>query len=194
MVLTQNVKDGIQELIQKAEKGSLAGATRSLCSFLKSNELAWVQRLHPNQVGVHPQNRDGSGLSASHVQSLVAEFWELGYDPSLTRNICLELPPGSNAVQEFNASLARGSEGKLPLPSTVRYASVSGSHTNQCMLSWYHGMPHNDERLTNGNRLSLEKLRFHDPVYYEHATQGMEWTAPLRIFDFESFTYLTWLL
>ena len=37
-------------------------------------------------IGIHQENRDGSGCSVAHCHQLCTEFFELGFSPELTNN------------------------------------------------------------------------------------------------------------
>ena len=96
-------------------------------NVLRQANLAWEAQLPANQIGVHPENRDGCGILVSHVQRLIEELCELGYDSQLTRNICVEIPHDRVPSEDFNIKLADGSGGALAkvAPGTLRFLSLA---------------------------------------------------------------------
>ena len=115
-------------------------------------------------------NRDGTGISTSHVQALASQFYELGFDPSLQRPIAVELQSDDALVQKWNQELI----GLAPVTKPLKFASLSASHTNQVLRSFLHGMPHGDDRLTFNGQMSSQKLKDHDPLYFAAVEEGLK--------------------
>ena len=61
----------------------------------------------------------------------------------------------------------------LPPVGTLRFASLSSSHTNMVLKSFATGQKHPDERLTMAGKLSPEKIHAVDESFYEAITQGI---------------------
>ena len=61
----------------------------------------------------------------------------------------------------------------LPPVGTLRFASLSSSHTNMVLKSFAIGQKHPDERLTMAGKLSPEKIHAVDESFYEAITQGI---------------------
>ena len=148
--------------------------------LLKRHQLAWCQQVNSSLIGVHPENRDGSGISMNHVHRLCSEFCELGFSNDLTNNVAVEVAPGDSSCLNFNSKLALEAGGKLPPAEAIgmlRYGSVSGSHSNMVMRMFLYNVHHEDERLTCGGRLSIEKIKLEDPAFAEAIEVGMRWTV-----------------
>lgn len=178
MAISIEVAEEIEDLLKKAESGQMARCGQ-LISLLRKHRLAWDQQISSSLIGIHPENRDGSGCSVAHCHQLCTEFYELGFSNDLTHNIAVELAPGDTTCLAFNAKLSLEAAGKLPsaeVTSMLRYASISGSHSNMAMRLFLYQVPHTDERLTVGGRLSVEKVKLEDPLYGEAIEQGMKWT------------------
>ena len=148
-------------------------------SVLRQANLAWEAQLPANQIGVHPENRDGCGILVSHVQRLIEELCELGYDSQLTRNICVEIPRDRVPSEDFNIKLADGSGGALAkvAPGTLRFLSLSGGHTNQAIKAIAAGCQHQSAQLTMDGSLSMAKIKEKCPELARVAEQGQMWVV-----------------
>lgn len=61
-----------------------------------------------------------------------------------------------------------------PLSDPLKYASISGSHSNQALRLWCYGSAHGGECSSNGV-LHTDLLHAHDPVYHTAVLQGLCW-------------------
>lgn len=170
MALPHAVADGVKECLKKANSGSLAGALGDLLQLLLKEGYAYTQRTNSVHIGCHPSNRDGAGISTSHVQSLASQFFELGFDPSLQRPIAVELQSDDVAIQTWNQELV----GLAPVSKPLKFASLSASHTNQVLRSFIHQMPHDDDRLTFNGKMSSQKLKSQDTLYFAAVEEGLK--------------------
>lgn len=100
--ITNEAREEIKAVMQKGLDGSLSSFLPSLVQTLKKHQLAWSQRISSLLVGVHPSNRDGQGLSSSHVERLCSELAELGWCGELQKPLCAEITPGDSSVISFN--------------------------------------------------------------------------------------------
>ena len=133
--ITAEVRRVIEGYLAKAKGGTLVQSVNGLHDFLLKQKLAWRLKLSCEFIGVHPENRDGLGISASHVADLISNIASIGFSTAETRAICVEIPEDSrgNACRDFNCRLAEEAKGKLaPVEAhLVKYASIVGSHSNQ---------------------------------------------------------------
>ena len=72
MALTSELKTKIEELLNTAEHGTLVRSMESVYRLLEENRLMSEQRISARFIGVHPWNRDGSGVSSGHVAELLS--------------------------------------------------------------------------------------------------------------------------
>ena len=100
--ITNEARDEIKAVMRKGLEGSLSSFLPNLVQVLKQHQLAWSQRISSLLVGVHPSNRDGQGISSSHVQRLCSELVELGWCGKLQKPLCAEITPGDTSVISFN--------------------------------------------------------------------------------------------
>ena len=88
MVLTDDVKQSIGQLLAKAEAGDgLVKAGEQVLELLRGCNVVQRMRLPPKAVGIHPSNRDGLGINALDVHSLINDVLEVGFVPSLVHAV-----------------------------------------------------------------------------------------------------------
>ena len=178
MALSTETAAKIQELLSKAEGGSLVQSMASLHEFLISQGLAFRQRLSCRHIGVHQCNRDGLGCNAQHVHQLLSDVVALGFVVSECKGICIEVPPDEpgEITRDFNRRLIAQAGGKLAQgEDVIRYASIVGSHTNQAFRCVLHRVPHADEALTVDGLLNMDKVRAADSALAAAIDTGIEW-------------------
>ena len=177
MVLQEMDRAIIQGCLQAAEGGKLVQSIDGLHEFLVQHGLAWRQVIHCDHVGVHSQNRDGLGCSSAHVHDLLKSICSIGFSQSEVRGICLEVPhgPEGDEIRGFNQRLVSDAGGKLAPVTSLRYASVVGSHANQAARCIWHKVAHDDDRLTVDGKLSLEKLEAVDKAWARSIRDGHTW-------------------
>ena len=124
---------------------------------------------------------DGAGISIAHCHALIDEFSSVGFHKAFTRNICVEVLPGDEATEQFNQQLILESAGKLPGLHALRFASISGSHTNACLRCIKAEVLHEgDPSITESGRVSLTKVRAKDEKLADAACTGMSWLVISR--------------
>lgn len=179
MVVPTEVRQQIEKLVADAQQGQVVSCCQQLIALLEEKGFLREQVLLPEQVAVHPRNRDGTGLHAADVHSLVEDLVSVGFAPAKTSGICVETH-GDAGIIAFNERLHSASGGTLakPDPVKVRFASLAGSHTvagmravlSQCEHDTAHG-----SRLTVSGRLSLAMIEQIDPGYGEACRKGYPW-------------------
>ena len=179
MAISAELKAEIMALLEKAKGGEkLVSMIDKILALLKKRGLAWSQKLLPHQVGCHPRNRDGLGISTSEVHGLITDIVQVGFSPEEVRCICFETDPSETEVVNFNRRLHKESAGKLASLNTelIRYASVAGSHLNAGLNCWIHGVMHDNPACTGQDgKLSLAKLSEMDKAYHAACTEGLPW-------------------
>ena len=149
----------------------------------RKNHLCWRTRIRPQFVHVHTANRDGFGLSANDVHSLCSDISECGWEWNQVRAICAELSPAEiPAVEAFNRQLVGDDTVSANLrlapvvEGTVKYASLSASHTNQVLRLFAANCLHEgDPDLLVQGRLSIHQLQAKDPAFADAVEQGLWW-------------------
>ncbi|CAK9087247.1 Putative mitochondrial protein, partial [Durusdinium trenchii] len=160
----------LAEQMSRAENEALLAGMENTYQLLRQSGLMYTIQISPAFVGCHPQNRDGIGVDQQHVHSLVDKFQESGFASSAGRYMAVEVEPGNNTVKDFNEEMVAKSNGQLaPIKDTLKYASISGSHSNQALRLWHYACQH------NGKPLSIDALRVDDAAYAECASSGVMW-------------------
>ena len=162
MAISQKVKVEIAKLINDAKSGNkLVSSVAAIIDLLEKHQLAWRQRIHASQVGVHPHNRDGVGVSVSETHSLFDDILAVGFSKEEAgKSVCIEVGPTDGHIRDFNQRLTAMSNGKLgSLQMAMRYASVAGSHLNAGINCWLQGLPHDGKVATSNGCLSLAMLK-----------------------------------
>ena len=83
-------------------------------------------------VGVHPDNREGSGLIPADVHDLLTIIFSKGYVKTLAKLVACEIPPSQRGRWlAFNEKVAKQSQGLLPPAnsSLMKVVTAQGSHT-----------------------------------------------------------------
>ncbi|CAE6937675.1 unnamed protein product [Symbiodinium sp. CCMP2592] len=177
--LSTEVRAVISGFLSKAKEGTLVQSVNALHDYLLQQKLAWRLKLGCDFIGVHPENRDGMGISASHVHDLISSIAGIGFSSAESRAVCVEIPTDSRgtACREFNARLCEEAKGKLaPVnPALLKYASIVGSHANQAARAFYHGIAHENPKVSIDGRLSLEKLSMLDPAWCSSIRDCIDW-------------------
>ena len=110
-------------------------------TVLEKAKLSEKRRIQVDNVGVHPQNREGVGLVPIDVHDLLLAIASAGWSWSECREaLAGEIPPNDNghAWRIFNENLAEKSDGLLAKvnPDLLEVCTARGSHTTagvRCM-------------------------------------------------------------
>lgn len=177
MPLSQEVKTALEQFIKQAENGGHVAAMSNMFQYLKAHNLCYTHRVNPSLVHVHPQNRDGIGVYPTEVRTLLSDIGDAGWSWSEVKAIATEVPSLDRSVEDFNRQLVANSNGLLPevRPGTVKYASLSATHTNMVLRLFAAAEKHPDERFTTSGTLSMEKLSKHDPAFEDAVRHGLHW-------------------
>ena len=176
MVLTREVERELHDLLDAAMKGSHVQHMAKFCQKLKEHNLMYRSRVHCCHVHVHPANRDGVGVHPSEIHTLLSDIGAAGWDWKECRAVAVEVH-GNVSVLNFNQNLWQSARGLLsPIEEgTVKFASLSCTHTNQVLRLFHYGMEHSDEKYTSHGKLSKEKLRLLDSEYHDAVEHGLWW-------------------
>ena len=179
MAISSEVKAEIASHIHDAKSGNkLVSSVTAVLDLLEKSQLAYRQKIHASQVGVHPHNRDGLGVSVSEVHSLIDDILAVGFSKEEAgKSICLEVDATDTQIRGFNDRLAAMSNGRLGTmqPQALRYASVAGSHLNAGINCWLQGLPHDGQIATSNGCLSVAMLKEHDVQYWDACEHGLQW-------------------
>ena len=132
--------------------------------------------LHPSMVGVDPSNRNGEGVNALEVNLLASDIFEVGWSWDACRHAtCIEEKPGDSLIADFNKRVVSNSGLALVEEGSIRYGSLSCSHTQQALRAVGAGCQTHDPLMSQGGRFCLDRVGSRDELYAEAVTQGLRW-------------------
>ena len=183
IMLEKHVKEELQALVKKASDIGVVAFQNEVIKVLRGHGLAYSQRIVPDRVGVSKVNRDGFGVSPRDCHRLLCLIADLGWDDRVPQPMCIEIDNG-DGNEEFNQRIVNSCpDGEFGIPAfqpnSIRYASLSCSHTNFALRCCVHQMPHQDSNktLTVDGRLSLDKISNVDEGLARAAREGLTWTV-----------------
>ena len=147
----------VTELLAGASTGDkLVNTVHQIMVLLRENGLVTSMRLLPSAVGVHPKNRDGTGLNSADVHTLLSNLLEVGFVAERTH--CVAIEPANEQELDWNHQLVGSCQGLLGFmkPQTLKALSLCGSHTNFALRIIADGAPHEgpeSQKVTVGGRL-----------------------------------------
>lgn len=167
----------VEKLLEEAERGSHVQCMDRLMTLLRSHSLVYTTKISPAFVHVHPENRDGVGANAVEIHSLLSDIGSAGFCAKECSPVCVEVPHDDTKVREFNHELFEKSGGLLaPVEGgTVKYASLSCTHTNGVLRLFHYQQRHADQSWTLNGALSLDLLKQKDPDFHAACTEGLTW-------------------
>lgn len=186
--LPADVRDKIALLLTRAEKDTVVSSCRAILGLLREHGMAYDIKVHCRHVGVHMSNRDGTGVSATGVQSLLSNIFTIGWEDSELKALAVEIDDLSRADSiSFNEQLVKAASGALgPIKDSLMFMSLQGSHTNQALRSVYYACSHPNPLLTENGVLSLSKIEAKDKGLAEAVKNGCSWqvvsSAAVRLF------------
>ena len=171
--MDSSLRADIESRLSRALDGEqLVVNVHAIMDTLEKAGLVYKAKLPPQQVGAHPQNRDGLGVVSDAVHDLLDSIAEVGYMPQKVDAVAVEIPDGSEGdeIRRFNHQLVGMSSGRLGVMQAdkLRAATLCGSHTNN-------GVEHNNERITVDGKLSLQKIQERDPGLHDAIVNGLPW-------------------
>jgi hypothetical protein len=170
------LKGEIEAILVEAETGALVPAIKSLFETLRRAGLMYEIKLQPRMVGCHPSNRDGYGINPHDVHSLLFDIYGIGFSLDELKAVCVEIGD-DHSIVEWNLEMVLESHGMLApvIAAFLKYASLMGGHTNQGFRALSHGCLSDNEEMTLGGKLSIEKIKDRDPALAMAAVHGVTW-------------------
>ena len=162
-------------------KGQIVSVLDRVLELLEADGL--VRRfvhIHPKQVGVHPSNRYGYGVSAATCHSLGAKIIAMGFSwAACALALCIADGSGRKIakftceMQNKSTKFGRSSQAE------IQYGSLSCGHTNQFLVACLDGVETDEESLAINGRISTDKITagVHGPKMNEALAKGLKWTV-----------------
>ena len=133
--------------------------------------------ISPNQVGFDPSNRDGEGGNAQHVFVLSGDIFDVGWSPEATSHAtCVETLPNDRTVEIFNQNFSDGNGMPAVPDHSIRFGSISGSHTNYVLRCVAGGVVSTRADMCDSKGcFCLAVIGRRDPLFVKAAEQGLKW-------------------
>jgi hypothetical protein len=191
MPLSADLHSKVSHLLAQAEDVHLLQSTKQILNLLQEHGIAYQLQIKSRHVGTHPCNRDGYGINAHDVHDLVENIFAIGWDSQEVKAVCCELESNDTATKTWNVELASNSGGLLApvVPDALKFVSLWGGHTNQGLRAIEAGIPHSNPDMTDGGKLSVEKIKLQDPLYADAICNGVKWLV-IPAFVMEEFPNL----
>ena len=139
-------------------------------------QAAYVQTIHPKNVGIHTANRDGMGVVEESVHGILVDIHEDGFVWSAVEAACCfeDQPDGRHA--KFTKDMCN-EEPALANFDNVKFASVACTHTNQALAAANDGCLTEHEAIAFGGRISKAKLSEKNANMRTALDTGLRWTV-----------------
>ena len=169
----------IEELIRRTKQGDgkLCTTVETILQRLLEQNQAYKRQIYPAEVGIHPRNRDGGGVSWSHVHTLGSNLATLGFVwEECSHAVCVE-DDSQMTIAHFTDKFLAAAHPHLAKANVhrIKYGSLSCSHTNQFLCAAAAAVPCNEPALIEGQRMSLAKICKGDPDMKEAMEKGLKW-------------------
>ena len=142
----------------------------------KLGEYRWVQ---VDNVGVHPDNRDGAGLVPVDVHDLLLHITKNGWSYNAVDALASEIPPGKigDDWRKFNDDLAEAADGLLAASSAglLEIVTGRGSHTTASVRLYKFGAKGVHDELCNDGVISQSKIIEMQPSMSQPITKGIRY-------------------
>ncbi len=119
----QRIVDTLSDLSDKPVQ-----KIKDFVEFMITINLIYVLTIPPENVGVHDENRDGTGLAWTDVHKLCALVLGMGRLENQWA-LCTEIDPLSKIIK-FNKDLVASANDRLGDSGAISYASLAASHCN----------------------------------------------------------------
>ena len=175
------VNSVIKSLIASVDVGEATKAVSivdRILDMLLSMNLAYRMSIPPSLVGVHPDNRDGYGVSPVEVHALGADIVHWGWSwAACAHAVCFE-DSADKKIAKYSSKLAEENPGLAPmLESIIKYGAVACTHTNQWLSAAIHGVATDEATLSVDGRMSHIQLGEADQLMKKAFTDGLQWTV-----------------
>ena len=133
MANNADINAKVEGLLKSHQDGvGIVSACKQLLAMLVDAKIAYRLTIPSLLVGVHPTNRDGYGVNAMDMHTLMDDIFAIGWDSSKVSALCSELSShDEQAIKQFNQKLVLESNGLLAPDHSeqMRYSSLWGGGT-----------------------------------------------------------------
>ena len=145
-----------------------------LIATAQLSDTRWVAVF---KVGVHPNNRENTGLVPIDVHDLLLHIVNQGWSWKAVDALACEIPPTDEgkAWRDFNQKLMISSDGLLAAscPGALEILTVRGSHTSACVRCYALGSKGVHPELCEDGAISKSKILSKQPSMAEPLDKGI---------------------
>ena len=184
---TPAVVEQVRSLLQQAARsGERTAALEKVQAVLTQAGLWWKERVPPEMVGVHPQNRSGLMLDVPSAHAHGADIVATGFSKRKSADATALEAPSNESAHVANTRLQQLSNGLLPPLAACKLLSIGGSHTNAFLRAVKGSCPTSSEGLKPfcvNDHLNVDALCVNRPELREAIESGLEWSVLHRDCD-----------
>ena len=146
-------------------------------------------RVPPEQIGMHPKNRDGAGPSGERCSQLLRDILHMGYDPPEANagGVLVQEHPTIPYILPFNKKYTDGDDSLADVvEASLKYGSLAHGHLAQVFRNIHFAIASDvDMLLDERGRLSVARLRSVDPAWADDVVSGCRWEILSHQLDVE---------
>lgn len=159
------------------KSGELLSTWDDIKQQLIEANVAWEAQTPPEFVGVHPDNRSGTGVGGSEAHFHGHKICKAGFSWIKAADAtAFEVAPGVSKAHDENDKIVSLSGGLIPPLTQLRLLSVGGGHTNTFLRAVKAGCRSAVTELADATgHLSAEKLTVGRPGLKEAVDKGLRW-------------------
>ena len=156
------------------DEGQLKSKLDEVKKMALAAGIAYWQHLAPELVGVHPDNRGGTGASGQRMHALGANIVDAGFSIEETYGAVAFEDMPSRIGAKFTVELQNKSE-LLPKQDgdRIRHIACAGTHTNQLFNAILQGIATDEQLLSVNGHMSKAKILERCPSLAEPLEQGL---------------------
>ena len=152
---------------------------RQAAAFRLKYRMAQSIRIPISQVGFHPMNRNGQGVSGQHCEQLLSDVLGYGFDSEEANagGIVVAAAPSDKTIENYNLAACAGDAQLAPVVmGSIMYGSLSHSHLHQVLKNVAAGVHVDIPEISSGSgALSTELLRQKDAAFADAVVNGLVW-------------------
>lgn len=157
------------------EKSKIVETVETIVGLLMEDGLVTQMHIPPKNVGVHPSNRYGFGVSAAKVHDLGAKIVGMGWSWAACA-LAISMADGNGKSAKFTCKMQQGSKkfGRSQL-AEINFGSMACGHTNQFLVACIDKAETSEPALAGPDgRISHDML---GAGVLEAMRKGLKWTV-----------------
>ena len=139
-------------------------------------------RVHPGQVGFHPENRGGEPPNGERCVSLAKDVLRFGFDSAEAdfNGVMVQERPGSTKFKDYNDEACAGSPllASTVVGLTVGFGSLGHGHLNQILKNVMAGLSMDIKEVSDdgaGTTQVVDRLKKVDATFASYCQTGLYW-------------------